>query len=178
MMEILCPILLVLVGLGVSSVSFNRDSPTKTMNTSLFERAQAPKVNTLTLNGVNIIDTNFLKAYNTNNITYQFVEWKDYSDNTTRSILEYNRYLQFLSTNITEYGNFFFPKVNQVTNEYEFILISNTYANDAPPIYVQEMLTNLIRLSSNNPKVAIQVNIYELLLIINFHFSLIIRHSQ
>ncbi len=158
MMEILCPIILVLIGLGVSSVEFFRDSPPKTMTMSKFKAEQFPKVNKIPLlQNKSDIDSSFLLNYDTNITKYNLIDWNISYDNVTKSLVEYNRMLQFSNTNLTQYGNFFFLRLDTIRHNYDFILISNTFAADAPPIYAQEMLTNIIRKASNNPNFKIKV---------------------
>lgn len=169
LLEFLCPILLVLIGCGVSSVKFQRNSPNKIMDFTKLPNPQYPFVNTVPFS--NQQNQNFNLANNlltqnsslyTFNSTTSFVNPNtNYSD----AFLRYNDYITSLkkvndSSSNNYLGSYYIFKVdNGVNNEYtkfEIGILTNTKSLDAPIIFTQEILTNLISIATNQ-KVKIQV---------------------
>ena len=157
-MEILCPIILVLIGLGVSSAKFVVESNTKLMEKSVLSN-QTVLVNRIPLLSNNSnINSEFLLPYSTSNINYQMLDWNNSTDNVTQSLINYNLFLQAKNDTVQN-GNFLITRLDTTNHIHEFILISNLYTREGPPIFIQEMITNIMRTDLKVPDLIINVHI-------------------
>ena len=158
-MEILCPIILVVIGLGVSSSKFISESRSKVMDQKLFIYGnQWPLVNRIPLINTSNINSEFLNDYRTPKLNYTIFDWTDSVTNITQSLINYNKYLQASGLNY-QHGNYLITGLNTIAHQYEFILISNLYSNESPPIFVQEMLTSIIKKATNQQNLVINVSL-------------------
>lgn len=172
LLEFLCPILLVLIGCGVSSVKFQKNSPNKIMDFNKLPTPQYPFVNTLPFSdpsNQNLNFGNYLTPMNSSlynfNTTTSFVNPNtNYSD----AFLRYNDYITTLknvndSSSNNYLGSYYIFKVdngvNNEYNKYEIGILTNSKSLDAPIIYTQEILSNLIS-KATNQNVKIQVEYF------------------
>ena len=157
--EILCPIILVIIGLGVSGVDFLTASPSIIMNVSGFVN-QTIMVNKVPLvantNGI-ATNNSFLSQYDTVNYSYNLMDWTASNGNVTDAIVRYNKYLQSLNST-TQHGNFLITKINKDIQQYEFILFANLYSTDAPAMYINEMLNKILIYATDMPNLKIIVS--------------------
>jgi len=133
LLEILCPIILVLIGLGVSSVQFIKNSPA--VSAVLQEFPSGQKI---------IINTNEFETYlDKNNAEYLYKELDPKITGFSQAVTYYNNLIldQKLENS---YGSFLVWKNNEANSGlYEFVTFTNTQARNAPVIYSQYMM-NLI----------------------------------
>jgi len=155
-MEILCPIILVLIGLGVSSAKFIEESKTKLMDKSVLSNQTVLVNRNPLLSNSSNINSEFLLQYSSSHINYQMLDWNNSTDNVTQYLINYNLFLQAKNDTVQN-GNFLITKLDTINHAHEFILISNLYTREGPPIFIQEMITNIMRTDLNIPDLIINV---------------------
>ncbi len=170
-LEFLCPIVLVLIGCGVSSVKFNQESPTKLLSYNRLPNPQYPYVNSFpfSTNGANqnFNLQNYLTTPNSSLYSFNYTTgFVNPATNYTDAFLRFNDYVFSLKivndTSSNNYlGNYYIFKVdNGVNNEYtkyQLGILTNSKSVDAPLIYTQEILSNLIS-KTTNQNIKINVN--------------------
>lgn len=179
LLEFLCPIILVLIGCAVSSIQFIRESPTKLFSFNRLPTPQYPYINTIPFaadSNQNFNLQNYLTSPNASlyglNYTTAF---SNPNTNYTDAFLRFNDYVYSMKkvndTSSNNYlGNYYFFKIdNGLNNEYtkyELGILTNSKSVDAPLIYTQEILSNLIARATNQD-IKIKVTIHLYLLKIN-----------
>ena len=139
-LEVFCPILLVLTGLIVVSVKLIYDSPPRDMKMNLL-----PSPQTITINANPLYSRDLdLKAVfkNKSDETYNFV---DISNTTSiASLVEFNNRL-FLNNNDTKnLAGYFILNTSNSSNQYDAVLLINTVSKDACVIFLQNFFNNMI----------------------------------
>jgi hypothetical protein len=138
-LEIICPIILVLIGCGVSAVQFVKNSPpelTEIQNISTKDMM----INTLTFD--NSIVPNLFYTSADPNITFQPVQFNSTSD-PQQNIIGFNDLIE--NYNYTDnYGSYYFISIDPTNNNYKFIVYVNTQAKDGPITYTQFMVNNIL----------------------------------
>lgn len=179
LLEFLCPIVLVVIGCGVSSVKFQRNSDPKLMSFSRLPNPQYAFVNPYPFASSNNQNLNLQNYLTTANSTaYNFNFTTGFTNPSTSYSDALNRYQEYITgqksindTSSNNYlGAYYFLKVdsgingNSINNnnnnqytKYELAIYSNPKSIDATIIYIQEILTNLIS-KSLNKQVSIKVN--------------------
>ncbi len=151
MLEIICPILLVLIGLLVSSVQFVKDSPTINVDPSLLgltEQKMYFSQKTL-INGEdipNIFLSNSNKSVATENILLE-------NDNLdlTNALIKFNNLIspKNYTTDLDSYASILFNQINEKNQFYEFYVFANMQSKDSPIIFSQYIMNKVISFASD-----------------------------
>ena len=166
LLEFLCPIVLVLIGCGVSSIKFQKDSPLKLMNFSLLPTPQNVFINDIPFTTGLTNTRDYLNNYDTNvnfNYTSGFVNnGLTYTDTLNRfnDYIYANKNVSDLSSN-DKLGSYYLFNVDNTNQSirYEIAVLTNPKSQDAPIIYTQEILKNIISKSVNR-EIKINVSVY------------------
>ncbi len=175
LLEFLCPIILVLLGCGVSSINFQRNSPLEKWEICSTDKKECklPSPQSIFVNTVPMANKNFaMENYlNSNTSIFNFnytLGFANPASAYTEALLRYNDHITGLkktneSSSDNFLGSYYFFKVdtgaNNAYTKYEIAILTNTKAVDSPPIFTQEILTNLISKASNQGSVKINVKI-------------------
>ncbi len=137
-LEVFCPIILVLVGLGLSSVQFINDSPTVFVNINLLPTGQKVFLNkNLFSNSINPISFQNSESVS---FDYQIV---NNTDSVTNTLINFNNLIYSLNyTN--SYGSYYLLNFDKVNQKYEYVLFSNLQSRNAPIIYTQYMASQIL----------------------------------
>lgn len=167
LLEFLCPILLVLIGCGVSSITFDKTSLPRIMDFSQLPNPQNLLVNSVPLRGNGLNLQNYLTSTDENvskfNFTTGFVN--PTGQTYAKAFMSYNEYISNLvpgnSTLSNNYlGSYYIFNIDTGSNneytKYEVGVLPNSKSQDAVIIYTQEILTNLIS-KANGKSIKIQV---------------------
>lgn len=171
LLEFLCPIILVLIGCGVSSIKFVQEADTKNLSFSRLPTPQYPYVNTIPFSTINANQNlnlqNYLVTPNSSLYTFNFTNgFTNPNTNYVDAFLRYNDYVSSLKrvndTSSNNYlGNYYIFNIDNGPNneytKYEVGILTNSKSVDAPLIYTQEILSNLIS-KATNQNIKIQVN--------------------
>lgn len=172
LLEFLCPILLVLIGCGVSSITFDKMSESRIMDFSQLPNPQNIFVNTFPLRGNNLNLQNYLASSNENFYKFNFTNQFNNPTGATyaKSLMNYNDYVtKLVLGNSTEANNFlgsyFIFNINTGTNnqftQYEVGVLPNSKSQDAVIIFTQEILSNLIsKVKGQTVKIKVKFYIY------------------
>jgi ATP-binding cassette subfamily A (ABC1) protein 3 len=137
-LEIICPIVLVLIGLAVSSVVFVKDSPSSVVNLDLLLNK--------TIIYINKQDQIFMADPK---IDYQVLSGFDTSTSQTftQTILQFDNKLTPTTNftyDMTSFGSYYLLKSDPVNNQYEFVTLVNTYSKDSAIIFPQVLMNKII----------------------------------
>ena len=139
-LEVFCPILLVLTGLIVVSVKLIYDSPPRDMKMNLL-----PSPQTITINANPLYSRDLdLKAVfkNKSDETYNFV---DISNTTSiASLVEFNNRLFLNNNDKKNLACYFILNTSNSSNQYDAVLLINTVSKDACVIFLQNFFNNMI----------------------------------
>ena len=116
-MEILCPIILVLIGLGVSSAKFIEESKTKLMDKSVLSNQTVLVNRNPLLSNSSNINSEFLLQYSSSHINYQMLDWNNSTDNVTQYLINYNLFLQAKNDTVQN-GNFLITKLDTINHAH------------------------------------------------------------
>jgi ATP-binding cassette, subfamily A (ABC1), member 3 len=145
-LEILCPIILVLIGLGVSSVKFIKNSPQISMTFNLLPNGQTMVFNKNMFSGKPLPMT--FQDTNNYNLTYSYDNFIS-TDNIKSTLINYNNYV-FNLNNTNSYGNYYIVNMDQSTQKYEFVLFPNIQSRNSAIIYMQYMMNNIISYAASD----------------------------
>jgi ATP-binding cassette, subfamily A (ABC1), member 3 len=139
-LEVFCPIILVLVGLGLSSVQFINDSPIVNVNINLLPSGQTVFINRNLFS--NVTNPISFKDLDNSNVTFNY-QTTNNGQSVANTILNFNNLLYSLNyTN--SYGSYYILNFDKVNQKYEYILLSNTQSRNAPIIYTQYMTNQIL----------------------------------
>ena len=145
-LEILCPILLVLIGLGVSTVQFNKNSPTIYPSLNLLPNPESIIINSNMFNN-NTLPTYFqgLTASNSYVLNATFVPQTSFVNaaDLPTTFINFNNVINTINNTANGYGDFYIFSANQTSQKYNFLTFVDTQSRNAPIIYTQYMI-NLI----------------------------------
>lgn len=166
-LEVLCPILLVLIGLGISSVQFVKNSPKVDINLNLITSTTG-KPTTMFINPILLDNTTLPSGFlsNSSNYSYSYLPTNNSGD-VYSNLINYNNLLTpttNFTTDIPSYGSYYMIKMDNVNKQYEFVTFVNTQAKDGPIIYTQNMLNNIISYAAGR-QINIQVRLSILTLV-------------
>jgi len=160
MLEIICPILLVLIGLIVSSVEFIKDSPELKIEPgvlglkeqkiylyqNIFKNSQDLPNSFLKDNDQVIIEKKALDNQNKSDLTNILINF-----NNLISPMKYTK-------DLNSYGSFLINELNTDKNFYEFYVFANMQSKDSPLIYTQMMMNKIISFAAKK-QINIQVSL-------------------
>ena len=145
LIEIICPIILVLIGLGVSSVQFVKNSPSIMADLNQLPAGQQMIINSNLFTN----DTEF-------NSEFIYYPLESPLDEYYINVLDYNNLIE--RVNISDsYGSYYIFNTNSINQNYEFAIFSNLVSRNAPVIYTQYMLNKIHSLAVGK---TIKVNNY------------------
>lgn len=162
LLEVLCPIILVLIGLGVSSVKFIKNSNVVGINMNLISQTTGTSTS-MYINPILFDNTTMPSDFLTNssNYTYNYMVANNTGDVYT-NLVNYNNLL-LPNTNYTldipSYGSYYIIKLDKVAQNYEFVTFVNTQSKDGPLIYAQNMLNSIISYAAGR-QINIQVKLH------------------
>ena len=147
LLEILCPIILVLIGLGVSSVHFIKNSPFLYVNLNLLPTGETILTNQRLFNNGTVPIVFRDNADSNLNLTYSFAD--DVNNNDVEStLINFNNFL--FKTNLTNsYGSYYLLNINKKTQIYEFVTFVNTQSRNSPIIFAQQMMDQILNFASD-----------------------------
>lgn len=141
-LEVVCPILLVLIGLIIANIDFVKDSPPKEFSTNLLPTPQ----NTFYVNSPYISkDLNPSDVFQNSSIqTFSSYDNSVKSLNTPfEAITDFVNYIfQYKSTN--ELAGYYLLNADKTKNIYDSIIFINTVAQDSAPIFYQDHMSKMI----------------------------------
>ena len=182
-LEILCPISLVLVGLALSSVEYISDPPSRELSVANYNHLQNSKISLYpllanTINGekLDISQSGFISY--TPLITFEWdnsvnIDSASTNDNNLNGlsdnlvlfnqkiIKDYNSTKvenpTFNNTDLNKYlGAYYFIEFDNINHRYDFVSFVNMKSTDSAAIMTQEMMTNLIRYILNKDSLKIE----------------------
>jgi len=171
LLEFLCPILLVLIGCGVSSITFFQEAPSKLLSFNRLPNPQYPFINTVPFSSdsnQNFDLQSYMSTPNSSLYTFNFTTgFANPNTNNSDTFLRFNDYVAGLklvndTTSNNYLGNYYIFKVdkglsnNQFT-KYEVGILTNSKSLDSPLIFTQEIISNLISRATNQN---IKINVY------------------
>jgi hypothetical protein len=180
-MELLCPIILVLVGLGISKVEFTKDRSEKIIGLDLIEYSQTSLITKYPYLSVgnNVDLTNSITSFSSKH-KFEYFDNKNNNQSLIQSLVSFNNEIKnkYNSTrndnpvfNDTVRGGFlgsyFFIQHDTIKHIYEFIVFVDIKSQDSAPIMLHEMYNSLIKKASNN-KNSIKVSNTSVILYILF----------
>lgn len=138
-LEIVCPIILVLIGLGVSSVTFDKSTPSSKVDFTTLPNPVKIMINSYMPDGVRLpsafsnIKTDLVEA------TYDdMAPGVNNNQNVKNYLNELNR------KNVTDsYGSYYIMKLDQINNSYEFVTFINTQAKGAAVVFPQYLMNQI-----------------------------------
>jgi len=152
MLEIICPLLLVLIGLLVSSVEFIKDSPSIKINLDILGILQQnifiyPKI----FSNGNDIPYQLLNNNNNDAVFIVNNQSLDYQKNLTNTLITFNNIVspKNYTKDLNSYGSFLIGNIDYQKHYYEFFVFANMQAKDSALIYPQLMMNQIISLASN-----------------------------
>ena len=152
LLEVFCPILLTLIGCFIASVNFLTDSNPKQFNLGLLPTPQTTTYNSLPYIFNNLNTTNSSSGI-FNSSTYEnFVQYQNTTPYTSsiNALVDFNNYI-FQSNSTNNLAGYFVLNFDNVNKIYESIVFVNTIAQDAAPIFYQDMMTNMINKICGRP---------------------------
>ena len=140
-LEVFCPIILTLVGCFIASVNFLIDSNPKQFNLGLLPTPQTTTYNSIPyiFNGINSSSI-FVNSSVENFSAYQN---KTPYSTSINALVDFNNFI-FQSNSTNNLAGYFVLNFDNVNKIYESIVFVNTIAQDAAPIFYQDMMTNMI----------------------------------
>lgn len=171
LLEVLCPIILVLIGLGLSTVEFVTDPPARQLTVSNYNVLQDVFINKIPFR-TNTIDLSSENLQSNNNMIK--LSFQNYQNTTSTSVV--NELISFNNMNYDNFNKVFTKPIfndslsnsylsslnvleyNKITNNFEFISFINLKALDASPTMTQEFFTILIKKILNNNNLRIKVS--------------------
>ena len=147
-LEVVCPILLVIIGLCIANFSFNSDSRPKELSLKLLPLPQTTTYNSIPFRN-NQISTDKIFS-NTSDEKFIPYSNKNDSSNVTGYLIDFTNYLYKSTTNqkLAGYNVLNTDKVNNIYDSFVFI---DLISKDAAPIFLQDHLTRMINAISDNP---------------------------
>lgn len=173
-MEVLAPIILVLIGLGLSSVQFVKDQPSKVMSLDQYTVPQVSLITDYSYNNGKLYPISKLLTPSSTLHTFEFDSSinTDTSSNLTSGLINFNNVILnkynatqvsnpvFNNTDINKYmGSYYFIQFDEANLNYEFISVVNLKSRNSGPIMTQEMYNSLIKHITKDNKLVIRVNI-------------------
>lgn len=158
MLEIICPILLVLIGLLVSSVDFIKDSPFVKIEPSLLGLdEQKIFIYPIVFKSSQELPSSFLDGDKQVIIEKKALDDQDKSD-FTKTLINFNNMIspKNYTKDLDSYSSFLIYELNRDKHFYEFYVFANMQAKDSPLIYTQMMLNKIISHAANK-KINIEV---------------------
>lgn len=168
--EVLCPIILVIIGLGLSSVEFIKDPPSRlnTIDNYIFD--QQAMVTGYSFNNRNT-DIKSLLSPIQSRFSFEFIyDVNDDNKNFVSNLADFNNkvYSTYNATRVDKptfndsstgqhLSSYYFRDFNKDSNVYEFITLINQKSSDAPAGFTQFMMTNLINLVNGVKDIKINV---------------------
>lgn len=154
-LEIMCPIILVLIGLGVSSVDFITDAPLKNMTLSEYQFLQESLVNrnpyysrseNIEISGLEAVDRQkfvFEAETAEASLAAQLVSFNNRVLQKYNATRTENPVFNDSSTN-SYLGAYYFLDFNKSSNIYEFVTFANIKSRNSQPIMTQAMINAII----------------------------------
>jgi ATP-binding cassette subfamily A (ABC1) protein 3 len=169
-LEVVCPILIVLIGLGISSVEFVNDPPNREITLNNYAFKQKAIVSSFSYYSQDIEISKNFKTTN-DRMTYQYSNIKLQPSNFTDSIIDFRNNV-FNTLNSTQVSNptfnnsqtgsslssFFFIEFNEKSHIYEFLTLADIKSSDSPPAFTQLMFTDLINFINKKKDIKINVS--------------------
>jgi ATP-binding cassette subfamily A (ABC1) protein 3 len=134
-LEIICPILLVLIGLGVSSVQFVRDSPSSLIDLNLLLNKTTVYVNQEDpiFSADPLINYQVLSVNNSASVLTTLLSFDDKITPTSN-----------FTYDMTSFGSYYLLKSDSTNKQYEFVTFANTYSKDSAIMYPQVLMNKII----------------------------------
>ena len=162
MLEIICPILLCLIGLIVSSVEYSKDSPHVKLNPEILKiKNETINIYSQIFNSKKNIPEQFKKFGD--KISVNLIEEKSNTNNINtlnKALINYNNLIspKEYKKDMNSYASYMIDDLeNNNDNNYSFALMSNTQSKDSMIIYSQLMLNKIISYAAGK-EINIEVN--------------------
>jgi len=157
-LEVVCPILLVLIGLIIANIDFIKDSPPKEFTINLLPTPQ----NTFFVNSTYYVnDTSPGNVFQNSSIE-TFTSYDNSKKSLSSpfdSITDFVNYL-FQNTNTNQMAGYYILNADKTNNVYDSIIFVNTVAQDSAPIFYQDHLSKMVNAIAGK-QVNITVNILD-----------------
>ena len=159
-LEILCPILLILVGLIVSSVEYFPDNPSfKLSPSALTNKKQVIFYNNECTLSNNILPIDVIKGYDKSfkNFELEYLEIDEENTETLDKIIDFwNKvYYKNYTNNL---GSYYCLLFDENIHQYQFLTVIDSRARQAAPVYTSHLFQNLIKYVTKNEK--LEINFY------------------
>lgn len=141
LLEVLCPILLVLIGLAVSSVEYFREEKNFVVRPTSLLSSQ-----TIYYNRDITVPSEVLSKDKENTVQFELLEKKI---STGNKVIDYMNDL-YQKNDTNNYGAYYFTKLDKINNKYEFISLINAQARQSAIVYNEFMLNNIVKYASTN----------------------------
>ena len=146
LLEVLCPVLLVLIGVLVSSVDYFSEEKNFVLSpTSILDKQTIYVIN----------DNTLLQNDLENEIT---VEQLPVSSSTEDKYVYYMNDI-YQQNNTENYGSYYIEKIDNINHKYDFVTYVNTQSRQGAIIYVEYMLNHIAQQASDK-KIKIQFTNY------------------
>ena len=154
-LEVICPILLVVIGLFISNINFTSNSFPKELSLALLPK-QTTTYNLVPF-AVNDLDSSkiFISSDNEKFVNYSNQQF--YPD-ALSALVDYNKYLS-QKQNTENLSGYYVINTNNTSKVYDSVVFINLKSQDAAPIFLQDHLTKMISAISQK-NVKISVNFY------------------
>lgn len=154
-LEVFCPILLVVIGLAINSIEFVQDPPNKLMTISNYDFSQKAIIPNFSYkNRINDLANSFSPS----GISITYINSiNDDQDTLLNNLISFSNYVysNFNSTQVadpllnntndgSELSSFYFNQYDVENHVYEFISLINSKTSDGPPTFTQVVTNQLI----------------------------------
>lgn len=171
-MEIICPVIIVIIGLALSEVEFVYDPPSRLIQMSNYPFLQETMVTQTPYKNREInLNTELIQL--SSRVTYDFnTDVNDNSNSLVSNLADFTNDVlnKYNATHVadSEYndtitgehlGSYFFSEFDKTNHVYEFISVLNPKASDAVITFTQYMFTNLINKINQAEDITIEVSI-------------------
>lgn len=152
-MEVICPIILVLIGIGLNSVKFVSDAPVRTMELANYPSSQ---ISLLTKNSYYQTDASLIAKLKSS--TQQELQFSTVEIGTKPIVEELSQFNNLLYDKFSRglskpayddpnsrkyFGHYFFLDFDLASNNYEFITLADLKSRDSSIIMTQAMINSI-----------------------------------
>ena len=163
LLEVLCPIILVLIGLGVSSVEFNTDNAHFLVEPSALIDQQIIYYGNQMSNSEASIPSLFITDDNSN-LTFTSISIEN-KDNITASMISFMNSLITLNPNseakfTNSFGAYYFIDIDKSIHKYEFATFVNLISRQSAIVYPSYMLNKIVHYATGKSNDELKITFY------------------
>jgi hypothetical protein len=160
-LEVICPIILCIIGLFIANIEFVKNSYPKELSLALIPSPQTTYYNKLPF-GSNDLDTSkiFLSSSDQSFVVYE----NSAMSAPVEELIDYNVYL-FSKSNMNSLAGYFVLNYDQTNKIYDTVVFVNMKAQDSAPIFYQDHFNKMINaISGKNIRISVNLSNFRVML--------------